>query len=239
VFGFFSISDTKRDLYLLPLMPTLALLVGNYIVDLSENRMDESALHQWLSQSFFGAAALFGLAVPLVAWLIRREIFWISLPLALVLVIGGTMTLLFIRQRRPLEVVTAVALLMGCVALGASTRILPYVNRFKSPRPFSMQVKRIVPATSPLYIYADRMNDFNFYTEREKIPVLPSPCELEKVREQAGAGYLLIKQRDLKLLSELRRERVVARDSIGSETWNLITLEAATAVEMPPDHGAD
>jgi 4-amino-4-deoxy-L-arabinose transferase-like glycosyltransferase len=239
VFGFFSISDTKRDLYLLPLMPTLALLVGNYIVDLSENRMDESPLHQWLSQCFFGAAVLFGLAVPLLAWLIRREIFWISLPLALVLVIGGTMTLLFIRRRRPLEVVTAVALLMGCVALGASTRILPYVNHFKSPRPFSMQVKRIVPATSPLYIYSDRMNDFNFYTERENIPVLSSPSELKKVREQAGAGYLLIKQRDLKLLSELRRERVVARDSVGRETWNLITLEAAMAVEMPPDHGVD
>jgi hypothetical protein len=37
-----------------------------------------------------------------------------------------------------------------------------------SPRPFSMQVKSTVPATSPLYIYADRMNDFNFYSERQK-----------------------------------------------------------------------
>jgi 4-amino-4-deoxy-L-arabinose transferase-like glycosyltransferase len=239
VFLFFSISDSKRDLYLLPLMPSLALLVGNYIVDLNEHRIHESALHQWLSQSFFSAAVLFGLAVPLVAWLIRGEIFWISLPIALVLMIGGIVTVIFIRKRRPLEVVTAVALLMASVAVGASIWILPYVNRFKSPRPFSMQVKRIVPATTPLYIYADRMNDFNFYTERENIPVLSSPGELEKVREPAGAGYLLIKQGDLKLLSELRRERVVARDSIGSETWNVITLEAATAVEMPPDHGAD
>jgi 4-amino-4-deoxy-L-arabinose transferase-like glycosyltransferase len=30
----FSASDTKRDLYLLPLLPSLALLVGNYIDDL-------------------------------------------------------------------------------------------------------------------------------------------------------------------------------------------------------------
>ena len=45
VFLFFSISDTKRDLYLLPLMPTLALLVGNYIDDLTESRLfDERAL---------------------------------------------------------------------------------------------------------------------------------------------------------------------------------------------------
>jgi 4-amino-4-deoxy-L-arabinose transferase-like glycosyltransferase len=239
VFLFFSISDTKRDLYLLPLMPILALLIGNYIIDLSENRRYESALHQWLSQSFFSAAALFGLAVPLVAWLIHREIFWISLPVALVLMIGGIVTVNFIRQRRPLKAVTAVAMLMASVVVGASIWILPYINHFKSPRPFSMQVKKIVPTTSPLYIYADRMNDFNFYTEREKIAVLSSPGEVEKAREQSAAGYLLIKERDLKLLSELGRERVVARDSVGSEIWNLITLGQTTAVEMPPDYGAD
>ena len=39
-----------------------------------------------------------------------------------------------------------------------------------------------------------------------KIPVLSWPGELEKVREQAGAAYLLIEQRDLKLLSELWRK---------------------------------
>jgi 4-amino-4-deoxy-L-arabinose transferase-like glycosyltransferase len=34
IFLFFSASDPKRDLYLLPLLPRLALLVGNYIDDL-------------------------------------------------------------------------------------------------------------------------------------------------------------------------------------------------------------
>jgi 4-amino-4-deoxy-L-arabinose transferase-like glycosyltransferase len=236
VFLFFSLSDSKRDLYLLPLMPTLALLVGNYVVDLSENRIQESALYQWLSQSYFSAVALVGLAAPISAWLIRREIFWISLPVALVLVVGGIVTVIFIRKGRPLEAVTAAALLMASVAVGASIRILPYVNHFKSPRPFSMQVKRIVPATTPLYIYADSMNDFNFYTEREKIPVLSSPGELKKVREQPTAGFLLIKEHDVKRLPEVGRDRVVARGSVGSEIWNLITLDAPTAVEMPSDY---
>ncbi len=239
VFLFFSLSDSKRDLYLLPLMPTLALLVGNYVVDLSENRIQESALYRWLSQSYFSAVALVGLAAPIGAWLIRREIFWISLPVALVLVVGGIVTVIFIRKRRPLEAVTAAALLMASVAVGASIRILPYVNHFKSPRPFSMQVRRIVPATTPLYIYADSMNDFNFYTEREKIPVLSSPGELKKMREQPTAGFLLIKEHDVKRLPEVGRDRVVARGSVGSEIWNLITLDTATAVEMPPDYGAD
>ena len=82
VFLFFSISDTKRDLYLLPLMPTMALLVGNYIEDLTANRLFDGALYRWLSQFCFGAVAIIGLAMPLIAWVVRRETFWISLPLA-------------------------------------------------------------------------------------------------------------------------------------------------------------
>jgi hypothetical protein len=74
-----------------------------------------------------------------------------------------------ILQSRALEVVAAVALLMASVAMAASIWFFPYVNHYKSPGPFSMQVKSTVPATSPLYIYADRMDDFNFYTERQKL----------------------------------------------------------------------
>jgi 4-amino-4-deoxy-L-arabinose transferase-like glycosyltransferase len=236
VFVFFSISDTKRDLYLLPLLPTLALLVGNYIEDLTESRIAESALYRWLSQSFFGAVAIIGLALPVVAWIVRRETLWISMPAALVLAIGGIVAVIFIRKRRPVKAITAVALLMASVTVCGSIWILPDVNQFKSRRPFSVEINKIVPAAAPLYIYADTMNDFNFYTEREVISVLSSPGELKKVREQPTAGFLLIKEHDLKRLSEAGRDRVVARGSVGSEIWNLITLEATTAVEMPSDY---
>jgi 4-amino-4-deoxy-L-arabinose transferase-like glycosyltransferase len=239
VFLFFSISDSKRELYLLPLMPALALLIGNYVADLSENGIHESVLYQWLSQSFFGAVAIIGLALPVVAWIVRRETLWISMPAALVLAIGGIVAVIFIRKRRPLKAIKAVALLMASVTVCGSIWILPYVNQFKSRRPFSLGINNIVPAAAPLYIYADTMNDFNFYTERENIPVLSSPGELKKVREQPTAGFLLIKEHDLKRLSEVGRDRVVARGSVGSEIWNLITLKATTEMEMPPDYGAD
>jgi len=223
VFGFFSISDTKRDLYLLPLMPTLALLVGNYIEDLTEGR-SESALYRWLSQFYFGAVAILGVALPIVAWTVRRETFWISLPVALVLLIGGVVTVMLIRKRRPLQAVTAVALLMVALTVSGSLWILPYVNQFKSRRPFSLEINRIVPAAAPLYIYADTMNDFNFYTEREVVPVLSSPGDLGEVLRQTGDRYLLIKGRDLKSLPISGLGEVVARDSLGSTTWNLISL---------------
>jgi 4-amino-4-deoxy-L-arabinose transferase-like glycosyltransferase len=238
VFLFFSISDTKRDLYLLPLLPTLALMVGNYIDDLAENRIPESALYRWLSQLFFGAVAIIGLAVPILAWVVRRETYWISLSAAVVLAVGGILTVLFIRQRRSLKAVTAVALFMAAATMCASTTILPYLNQFKSPEPFSVQVKKLVPPTAPLYVYADTMHDFNFYTEREVIPVLYSPGEVANVLRETGS-YLLIKDRDLKSLSMSGLENAIATDSIGSTTWSLIAFKAATPLEMPLDNAAE
>jgi 4-amino-4-deoxy-L-arabinose transferase-like glycosyltransferase len=239
VFLFFSLSDTKRDLYLLPLLPTLALMVGNYIDDLAENRIAESALYRWLSQCFFGAVAIIGLGVPIVAWIVRREMFWISLPVALILALGGIVTVVLIRQSRPLKAMTVSVLLMASLTVCGSRWILPYVNQFKSRRPFSIEIKKIVPPTASLYIYADTMNDFNFYTEREVIPVLSSAGEVAAVLGQTGSGYLLIKERDLKSLSTPELGKAVATDSVGSTTWKLIALKAATSVDIPLDYAAE
>ena len=224
VFLFFSFSDTKRDLYLLPLMPTLALLVGTYVEDLTRNRLFEGALHRWLSQFYFGAVAILGVALPIVAWTVRKETFWISLPVALALLIGGVVTVILICKRRPLQAVTAVALLMVALTVSGSIWILPYLNQYKSHRPFSLEINRIVPAAAPLYIYADTMNDFNFYTGREVITVLSSPGAFADVLRQTEDNYVLIKDRDLKSLRMPELGEVVASDSLGSTTWNLVSL---------------
>jgi 4-amino-4-deoxy-L-arabinose transferase-like glycosyltransferase len=229
VFVFFSVSDTKRDLYLLPLLPSMALLVGNYIDDLAEGRLAESTLYQWMSQLFFGAVVAIGLALPFGAWIVRKETFWISLPVAVVLAIGGILTMVFIGKRRPLKVVTAVTLLMTLATVCLSIGIFPYVDQFKSRRLFSLEVQKIVPATAPLYIYNDDMHDFNFYTEREIIAVLSSRSEVAEVSRARGNRYILIKDPDLKTLNMFGPEQIVVTQSIGSTTWNLVASGAEAA----------
>jgi 4-amino-4-deoxy-L-arabinose transferase-like glycosyltransferase len=229
VFVFFSLSDTKRDLYLLPLLPSVALLVGNYINDLAEGRLGESALYQWMGQLFFGAVVVTGLALPIGAWIVRRETFWISLPAAVVLTIGGILTVAFIRKRQSLKVVTTVTLLMTLATVGLSLRILPYVDQFKSRRPFSLEINKIVLATAPLYIYDDSMHDFNFYTEREIITVLSSRGEVAEVFRQPGNRYLLIKDPDLRTLNMFGPVQILVTQSVGSKTWNLVAFGAEAA----------
>ena len=94
----------------------------------------------------------------------------------------------------------------------------------QSRRPFSLQVREIVPRTAPLYVYADGMHHFNFYTERDIIPVLCSPGEVADVLRKADDSYLLIKDRDLKTSSMSGPGKIVATDLVGSTIWHLIAL---------------
>jgi 4-amino-4-deoxy-L-arabinose transferase-like glycosyltransferase len=231
VFVFFSISDTKRDLYLLPLLPTLALLVANYLNALASNALPHDALLRWLGMVFFAIVALSGFALPFTAWIVRPDALQAMVPSSIVLAAGGVCAAVFAWQRRPLQTCAAVTTLMVVIVISASYGILPYLEQFKSDRPLSLAIKRLVPPTAPLYVYADTMNDFNYYSEREMIPVLASVAETEKLREEQKHSYLLIKDRDLKELAAIPADWIVASDSRGNRTWYLIEFHRRAFVK--------
>lgn len=134
------------------------------------------------------------------------------------------MTVLWIRRRRPSMVFlsTASTVLLGMLC--TVTWILPFIDQYKSPRPFALLVKKSVPSNEPLYIYADTMNDFNFYTEREAIPVVSSESALEGMIAQGKTAYMLIRDGDLKKLSLKANAAVLAMDRIGDKQWVLMKL---------------
>lgn len=228
VFLFFTASDTKRDLYLLPLLPGPALLVGNYIDDLASGQLCESAFYRWLTQGFFALMVLAGLVLPLLAWILRPDAIWISFPDAIVLTVGGILVLVLIRQGRPVKAVTACSSMMTAAVICAALWVFPYLEAFKSLRPFSLLIKNTIAPTAPLYIYADTMDDFNFYTEREVIPVLSSRQQVADLLGTADHGYLLIKERDFNRLALFGVESIVLDDRVGSTSWKLIALTSET-----------
>ena len=226
---FFSLSDTKRDLYLLPLMPTLALLVGRYIVDMALDRLPHTRLYIWLTGSFFASIALCGAALPLSTWLVRREVFMIGLPAAVVLTVGGMFAVYFIFRRCAMETFFVITSMMALIVIAASVFIFPYLEKFKSPRPFSLTIKRLVPGQTALYVFGDTMNDFNYYTGRAVIPVLTSTDEVKHVFGQPPGGYLIIKNRDLERLETVASKKIVAVETVGSTVWNLVDLSRASS----------
>jgi 4-amino-4-deoxy-L-arabinose transferase-like glycosyltransferase len=228
VFLFFTFSDTKRDLYLLPLMPTLALFVGRYFDDLATGKIALSAAYQGLAIAFFGLVAIAGFAVPCAAWFVRRDAFAAVLPTSLVLLLGGSGTVLFLWRRRSLQAAASIAAMMALTVLCAAIWLMPYLENFKSPRLFSQQVNQIVPARVPIYVYADTMNDFNFYTARDVIPILSTPLALDALLARGQGGYLLMKERDLQRLQKLPREWITTSEAKSGTAWHLVEIRAPT-----------
>ena len=101
--------------------------------------------------------------------------------------------MLFLWRRRPLQAAASIAAMMALTVLCAAIWLMPYLENFKSPRLFSQQVNQIVPATVPVYVYADTMNDFNFYTARDVMPILSTPL-CARCLARAGTSRLLVDQ---------------------------------------------
>jgi 4-amino-4-deoxy-L-arabinose transferase-like glycosyltransferase len=224
VFLFFSASATKRALYLMPLLPAVALFIAHYFDDLSAGRLTQGALYRSAALIFYTLIAATGLALPPAAWLLRRDVFWISLPSAAVLIVAGVFAVYFISRKRPLKIVTVTALMMVFAVLSSVIWIFPYIEPFKSRRFFSLEVQRVVPPDATVYIYDDEMNDFNYYTGREVMPVLRSRAAVERLMAEKSGAYMLINARDLKRLGIIAPEQVRITGPVGSTVWNLVAL---------------
>jgi 4-amino-4-deoxy-L-arabinose transferase-like glycosyltransferase len=224
VFLFFSASDTKRDLYLMPLFPPVALFVAHYFLDLESGKLPLGWLHRGFALAFFALLAIIGVAGPPVAWFLRRDVFWIGIPVAMALAAGAATTVVWILKKRPLNVFAATTFTIVATLMCAVIWIFPYVERFKSRRFFSAEVQSVVPASAPLYVYADTMNDFNYYTGREMIAVVDSRAQVEQLLAAKTPSYLLIKAGDLKRLAIIAPERIRITGGVGSTVWSLVAL---------------
>jgi 4-amino-4-deoxy-L-arabinose transferase-like glycosyltransferase len=228
VFLFFTVSDTKRDLYLLPLLPVVSLFTAVYLDDLLSGRLNQHRWERALSLFFFGLLAIGCIVLPVGTWLLRREAFWISLPVAVTLGAAAFTAIYFAWRRSLWPFFWSVTVTMVVGVMAASIWVLPYVDRYKSPRPLSLAVNRIVSPGAPLYVYADTMNDYNFYMKREVIPIIPARRGGEELL-RAEPGFLLIRERDFERLRLSLEGNILLEQPVGGENWYLLALPGSAA----------
>jgi len=220
VFLFFSLSESKRALYLLPLFPPAALFVARYFEDLVAGNISQTALFRWLALLFFVLLCLGSFGLPVAVWFLQREMLGISLPFAAMMAGGGLVAATAIWRHRPSMAFTATACTAFLSMLYLAVWILPLIDQYKSPRAMALLIKKEVPPNDPLYIYMDTMNDFNFYTGRERIPVLFSPAEIKNAGANSMGAHMLIRERDFKKVNQ-EELTVVAEGRVGAKRWYL------------------
>lgn len=225
VFVFFSASDTKRDLYLLPLFAPLALFVANYIEDLTSGGLPRERWFRNILTICFSVVGLACLAAPAVVWSMRRDAFSPLLPIIVVMFVGCVWIVYSAWRQSARQVCVATCTTWAIALVAAAFWLFPFFDRFKSPRPVANEIVRRLPATTPLFIYADTMHDYNFYTGREVIPVIPAGADLAKLRAENSSGYLLIKAKDLRDLGTETKGMIEIDRRAAGRSWYLMPLK--------------
>ena len=199
IFIFFSLSKGKRGLYLLPLYPGLALLVGKVWNDFVDSSLG-SLKPQWISWPSFGcavAALVAGLAAP---WIVRMKLpshFYYSLPVSVVLVAGGLSGLLLYR-RRTWGIIFL--LISGLTAAGffCTLRVaFSLANPYRSGRFLSQEITSRIQPGEKVGIYGGSTGPYSFYTDIVPIRELEDGEDFFRFLESNERVFCLVKEKRL------------------------------------------
>ncbi len=165
VFVFFSISSGKRTVYLLPLFPAAALLVG-WFLDSGYLALAATRSGLIFASSFVGSivVSVMGVGAPiLVARLYRPAL----VPMAVVgaVLVTSGVALAILSWRRDLDRVVAVTCGGMLVAefLGGLW-LLPVLGGYENVRRFSQEIVRAVPQGAQLAVALHKHEALEFYT---------------------------------------------------------------------------
>jgi len=204
VFIFFSLAKAKRELYLLPIYPASALLVGYLWAHLPQG--DWPKLLRWPTILLALISLLSGVISPLMIYLFARP--YLSNPWEVALVsffllgVGGGL-ILYLYYARPLKrglIFPVMVAVIFIFQLYGVYKIFPEVNRYKSARPLCERLREEISPRDRVGIYGLEGADFNYYAG---IP------HLERIEgEERLLSFLRSPQRSLCIMRRRHYERI-------------------------------
>jgi len=145
---FFSISTEKRDLYVLPALPAIALMMAAAVANVAgwrDELGDSAVVHRrWVTtgQGIVGGLfTLVALAVPFAGGRVPYLPAWMVYLLGAVLLVTGTAGLVSALRGRALASVVTVAAGMAVLYFTATALVYPAMESRKSARSFALQIK--------------------------------------------------------------------------------------------------
>jgi len=224
IFVFFSIAKAKRELYLLPLYPAAALMVGNL---LAEHPLGAEGAQRRITSIPFMVLiivlALTAISLPIVAAL--KGSFYLEHPweigLITALIAGGGAFLSFLAhhyRRRDLPFYIICATVFALTLYGA-TRIFPEINRYKSARPLAQAIVRAMRPGDQLGIYQLEGANFIYYTGYNQMRWFEEEGKLKEFLRSPQRVLCIMRERHYKLLQQdpTLAISVVATGQVGSK----------------------
>jgi len=199
LFTFFSLSKSKRDLYLLPVFPAVSLMVGKFWDDFISHPLDRY-WRRWIIFPLFGIAGfglIAGVALPYAASIKFPSYLPYILPVAVVAAGCSIALLIFCRFK---NYRAALLLLIGMMLGGsfyASRVIFPAANPHISARLMAEEIKsRIQPGDKLATYRGIGVDPYNYYTGIVPIPMIHSESALLDFVSSPGKVFCLLRFSD-------------------------------------------
>lgn len=217
MFLFFSIGQGKQRGYILPLYPSLSLIIG-FLLDNPIRNFPSTLWKRTVSISFLLIICLFmilALSLPIYARLFLKEFFLISLPLSLVVFIMSLFSLFAYPRGKSLSFLIIIFMIGFCVVY-FSKYAIPKIEPRESFKPFSMKIKTLLGPEQKWAMYRYFRCGFIFYTG--------SYARLIGHEEKLN-GFLNSSKRVFVLLKEKDYDRI--KDSINSPLYIVLKDKVA------------
>lgn len=169
LFVFFSLSQTKRSEYLLPIFPAMALLVG-YVIDRGLREKNDPffrrRLFAWPTFFLFGIIMAAGIGIAMYGAILSTDWFITVLPASLILLFGTYLALVLFRRSQPLQSLLAVVLFLVLAVTYTVGPVVAKKNDNKSAKPFCLKVLEYLQPGENLKVYRFYKPVYGVYTQR-------------------------------------------------------------------------
>jgi 4-amino-4-deoxy-L-arabinose transferase-like glycosyltransferase len=234
IFIFFSISTSKRELYLLPLYPAASLLLGGFISSCISSPERGGIVSKFLLIPLYflgGVFMLGGIGVCIFPFIKTPasgllRFFPHLLIFFLLFLAGGYLILFFVRKNKLTASLLTIVLIMVVGYLGAIEVILPSMNPLKSAKPMCQTILSHLPKDKTIVAYGLKLAPFNFYTGLNKIEELKTKEELMQAFNSPSVGLVLLEDHNFTTLQEKAlipaNIQVVEKSKIGHRRFILL-----------------
>jgi dolichol-phosphate mannosyltransferase len=204
MFGFFCLSGSKRPAYIVPVLPSFALVLGCYLDSLLGTAKCNNVLTalQGVSSrlAYLAAAIMLASGAGLAAWAWKTGLAaqgW-SAPFGIACGVGLAFLLARAPQRRCSWLLPALA--TGFVMLVGIHNLLPeYARRFSMRHPIAMLQHRVVSPETTVLCYPHRFDSTTFYLRQRQVSAYGNNqrADLIAILEANPQAVLIVQTRHL------------------------------------------
>jgi len=198
LFLFFSMSNTKRSEYILPIFPALALLVG-YALDWALLQWKDTRVRQrFFTRPLYIALGLGAVAAPIgaiYAATLSLEWWVIVLPISVLTLIGCGASYLLLRRERGMKSIVALVLMVAAVVAYASGPLVAKRNEDRSAKSFCLRIGEYLSPGETLKTYRFYKPMYGVYTGRY-VEVATDPDKLARWFKSKEPVYVVTEEED-------------------------------------------